>query len=160
MLWLAAIFGVVAAAFFLHGAWTLWNGKRSLRWPSARGVITSSRIEERIQSPSSSGPEESVYDALVRYEFTVGGRKLTGRRISFMPLGASLADVKEIARRYKVGKSVNVYYHPTNPKLCTLEQGTTKFAWVVVCVAGLVLIFLLGIPAGYVGFTPVEQAKP
>ena len=137
--------------------WTLWNGKRSLHWPSTRGVIISSRIEKRIQSPSTSGHEESAYDAIIRYEFTVGGRQFSGRRISFMPLGAGLADVKEIARRYKVGKSVNVYHHPTNPKLCTLEQGTTKFAWVVVCMAGLVLIFLLGIPAGYVEFT---EAKP
>jgi hypothetical protein len=157
MLWLAAIFGLVAAAFFFHGVWTLWNGRRSRRWSSVKGVITSSQIKERIQAPTGSGPEESAYDALVRYEFTVGERQFSGRRISFMPLGAGLADVKELARRYKVGKSINVYHHPTKPELCTLEQGTTNFAWVVVCVAGLVLIFLLGIPAGYVEFT---EAKP
>jgi hypothetical protein len=61
----------------------------------------------------------------VEYEFSVGGRKIRGNRISIGEDSGG-ANTAATLRRYTAGAAVTVYYDPANPKNCVLERGVPE----------------------------------
>ena len=84
----------------------------------------------------------------VAYEFSVGGRKVRGNRIS---VGDDSGGVNTAAtlKRYTVGAAVTVYYDPANPKNCVLERGVPEgIGKGIAVLVGIVVVF-----AGFAGYT-------
>lgn len=102
----------------------------SMQWPSARGVVTESRIGR------SRGGNRTTYAPEVRYSYEVEGHGFTGERIYFsgIDLSSDHAYALEITDRFAVGREVRVYYHPRDPALAVLLPGIrreTVFTFVV-----------------------------
>jgi hypothetical protein len=75
---------------------------------------------------------------LVHYEYTVHGVRRTSRTLAFRPIRGGIlaidhsgvtplfdkeAPAKALASAYPMGKTVDVYYSPSDPKLACLEPG-------------------------------------
>lgn len=119
---LVAIAVVVALVL---GAW-IWQHQsraRTAHWPTTEGRIVSATIEPVPAPPASRSPPMFVVS--VRYEYTVGGRRLDGSRIAFRtptPFANAAAAERDRAR-YPVGAAVTVHYDPAKPEESVLELG-------------------------------------
>jgi len=87
---------------------------------------------------------EARWTADVRYDYSVGGRSFSGTTISFVfpqEEWGKKCFPQRVVDRYPVGKTVRVYYHPSNPKLAVLEPGISyvNFWWLVIAVGFLAL---------------------
>lgn len=89
----------------------------------------------------------------VEYEFSAGGRKVRGKRISIGEDSGG-ANTAATLRRYTVGAAVTVYYDPADPKNCVLERdvpegvgkGMAILAGLVVVGAAVVYWLATGAP--------------
>ena len=134
MSWTFILFG---AAISTWGVQNLLRARESLDWPKASGQIVSSHVSTD-RSKESDGVS---YRARIEYEFLVKQRKFTGTRIAYGDYGSSFRSVhEEIAKRYSKGKTVEVFYRPSDPKECLLEPGVKGQTWYLPFF-GLVFIF-------------------
>lgn len=100
-------------ALFLFGAYNLYRGNSSVRWPSVEGRILYSRA--RI------GPHP---ETLLWYEYRVDNQRYVASNYrnggNVTPFDSV---AKAAAKRYPVGRTVPVYYDPANPQNALLEPG-------------------------------------
>jgi hypothetical protein len=89
------------------------------RLTSTPGKVVTSKVKARRKRDAEAS-EVGNYP-LVEYEYEVGGKPYTGRRIS---IGEQAADsgVAETLARYPVGAGVLVYYDPKDPEKAVLER--------------------------------------
>ena len=127
--------------------------QRAAKWPSAQGRIV--RAESRavkknhIEDPTTVGTA-----ALIEYVFSVDGAEYRGRRISIGEVATSSSEVDAVLERYRVGRTVPVFYNPDNPKEAVLERDSPASATVMYGIAaGVVLVGL----AVVLIFTRVSQ---
>ena len=84
-------------------------------WPSAPGVISVSRVVNTVGSK---------FKADVSYQYAVGGRNFSGTRIRFADTTGSRRNAQEnLIKPYPVGREVEVFYDPQNPRDAVLEPG-------------------------------------
>jgi hypothetical protein len=109
--------------------------RASRDWPSTSGTVESAAVAVQPESN-----ERKLFGARVRYRYEVGGRTLTGERISFES-GPSpnrgLADA--IVQRYAPGTPVRVFYDPTQPERSVLEPGGSDLVPWLLRGAGILL---------------------
>lgn len=93
--------------------WSAQKRKQQASWPSTLGVITESRME-RV-SVGSGGSEDKP---VIGYQYQVGGITFASYRVKagFLPGGQTLLN------RYPVGRQVEVFFNPQNPKDAVLER--------------------------------------
>ncbi|MCP3730713.1 DUF3592 domain-containing protein [Sphingomonas sp. MG17] len=137
LLYLMPVVGV-GFIFFMN-----WMAKRveaqlaaSQRWPSVPGTIT--RSGARVVN--------SVYYPAIRYDYDVGGQRLSATRYAFGNWSGTYQQVSEVIAGLPEGGQVPVYYDPANPKFAVLErvaQGSFYrwFGWAIGCV--LIAVFVL-----------------
>jgi hypothetical protein len=120
--------------------------RRTNAWVLTRGRIVRSQAVQREVSKlvgRAMRPEIRNF-ASVAYEFDVGGRNVTGRRVS---IGEDLGNfrVEETLARYPVGKRVEVYYDPANPAQAVLERRlpTDSFLFMGLLITALTLIAVI-----------------
>lgn len=108
------------------------------RWPTAEGMVLSSRAESRrIHTDGGASRTMTVWSPLVEYSYRVGERSYHGSRVAFGPEVAGSRDLAEqTVQRYPAGATVSVRYDPSNPSHATLETALA-FRWVA-------LLFPLG----------------
>jgi hypothetical protein len=139
------------------------ESRRAAAWPQAGGRILKSGIETR-HNETDDGTAVSQVPA-VEYEFSAGGIKYVGTRISIGE-STSGAELAATLQRYPVGATVMVYYDPKDPKNCVLEpklpEGLGKGCLVLLAVAA---VFAAGIywlategPAFVMHYFPKAQA--
>lgn len=119
-----------ALALLIGGACLYWaldtraTIRASAGWPTASGVVVSSRVKPdstRIRG----GGYNRRYDADVRYAYEVAGRRyesstfVFGTPRSFPDSGAALAEVGA----YPPGRTVRVYHDPRDPARSCLAPG-------------------------------------
>lgn len=115
--------------------------KVSHAWPHVEGTIVESRVEAETG-------ETTSYVPVVRYTYTAGSKQLTGKEIALGFRGGygSKAEARQVSDKYWAGKKINVYHHPENLALCTLEHGAshrnygTFYNGVVLLIVGLALL--------------------
>jgi hypothetical protein len=114
---LVIVVGVVVALIVLVVGKVL-ESRRAAAWPQAGGRILASRVDTRYDS--SDDGTSVKQEPVLEYEFSVGGTKYRGTRISIGEDtgGANLAATLV---RYPVGATVMVFYDPKNPANCVLE---------------------------------------
>jgi Protein of unknown function (DUF3592) len=98
--------------------------RRAASWLTAVGRIVTAGTQ--VQHHKFAGEATTVQSLpVLEYEFTVGGSKVRGNRISIGEDSGG-ANTETTLRRYPVGAAVTVYYDPTNPKNCVLERGVPR----------------------------------
>lgn len=120
----AALFALVGLALVLLGARDARRARASVAWPSAPGVITTSRVTER--ETRRDGRKWVQHSADIRYEFTVGAGRYTGSRVTLADVYGSRASADRAVGRYPVGAEVTVRYDPDDPTVCCLVPGSAE----------------------------------
>lgn len=89
----------------------------SKRWPTAKGNIRESRMEEYT------GYDSHGYVLVVLYTYTVKGREYKSNRLYFYDYQSkSRRGVEKDLLLYPVGKMVTVYYNPRKPSEAVLDR--------------------------------------
>lgn len=89
-------------------------------WRTTTGRVT--RSEVRAQTRRDMDDRERTRSVpFVSYEYTAGGRRFSGNRISLAEIIPE-SDIESTLDRYPVGREVTVYYNPANPKQAVLER--------------------------------------
>jgi len=121
------IFGVFAAVIAAVGLVFYRNSRKSAAerqaaqsWPSTQGTILSSSLQWHH------GPDNSSSQvAVVVYQYEVNGKSYQGQVIKagerFLRVRRP-GDNRAIVSRYPAGKSVSVYYDPSDPADAALER--------------------------------------
>jgi len=124
------------------------------RWPTAKGRVLSSKVEEYREiagagNYSGSRTRMTLYRPVVLYEYEVDGKRLEGNRITQSSgLNRGIPDFAEkIVQRYRSGTAVEVRYNPKRPADCVLEPRVPG-GWIFALV---IAVALLGL-AAYVYF--------
>ena len=98
--------------------------RQAASWATAVGRIVTA--DTQTQHHKFAGEATTVRSLpALEYEFTVGGRKVRGNRISIGEDSGG-ANTEATLRRYTVGAAVTVHYDPANPKNCVLERGVPR----------------------------------
>jgi hypothetical protein len=119
--------------------WKVNELRHAATWPSTRAKITKS--EMRAERHRFSGEVTEVRNVPhVEYEFTLGDRVITGKRID---VGEVRDDPKGTLDHYQVGMTVPVYYDPQNPENALLERDAPLSIAGLYAIAGGV--FLVGL---------------
>lgn len=115
----------------------LWWAKQSHQWPKVKGVVT-----KGLDFPLS-----KKIDFLYTYE--LNGATYTGEEPFFANSFKNFSQKKAsgLIAKYALGKQVNVFYNPSNPRISTLEPGRKD--GVIGALLLLFLLFLLGAVSFY-----------
>ncbi len=117
------------------GGQAIRDGRRSLAWPQAPGVVV-------LAAKERSGGRGVSFHAEIRYTYVVAGQAFAGQRLSYART-ASGRRVDSILRQYPTGATVAVRYDPSRPGASVLEPGLDPSAWLMPGI-GAVLIFFGG----------------
>ncbi len=100
------------------------EARKAATWSTASGRVVTSETRTEHRSSSSEGTTVKTMP-LVEYEFSVGGQKWRGNRISIGEDSGG-ANTEATLQRYPIGAVVSVYYDPGNPKKSVLERDIPK----------------------------------
>lgn len=105
-------------------------------WPTVRGVVAFAGMVER-----SSGDNDPVYAADIRYDYTVGNQRYLGTRVGFGDLSSANSSAAEaVLQRYIPGQQIPVYYDPDHPENAVLEPGFAPEIWLPIGVGAFFLL--------------------
>jgi len=118
----ALAISVVGIAAGAAGAWRQTRWLRRARWPRVAGRVTASWVHG---APRSLGGDYfgEAHALGVEYEYAVGGAAYRGRCPAFRAETSegTAAEADALARLYRPGAAVFVYYDPRRPARCALE---------------------------------------
>lgn len=128
ILWLPPALFFLIALFVLH-SWVsaIWHSMQSVNWPHAEGVILSSAVEQHHTSGRRG--LRTYWVPRISYRYKVDNVFHNATKVSFISLTSSSADAQAMVDRYPAGKSVAVFYSPTNPDDAVLETGIHGMPW-------------------------------
>jgi hypothetical protein len=150
LVFIAVGFGL---AWFARRTWKLASASQT--WPKTTGKVLKSFVEESEHTDQQDNTV-TMYHPQVRYEFNVDGVLYEGKRIQFGgPAGTGvIAKAQAITGRYPVNATVDVYYDPVNPSMCTLDR---TFSYVSVgLMLGMGIFFIV---VGAVVFVLLQMAS-
>ncbi len=136
------------------GLWAVALGVRAVlaaraasAWPTVRGRMVSAGSEKR--NVGTFAGRGVYHQAIVVYEYEVGGRPFTGSRIH---AGGDVwiggISSQEVLSRYPAGSDIDVYVDPGDPANACLDPGGA--AWLVNLAAGAgAILFGAGILLGW-----------
>lgn len=128
--WTAAGIGLAVLAFRSYRLY-----RRAKTWPTARGLITHSRIVP--------GTRRTAV-LVIRYEYYLP-QTFAGCRASFSPSWClSIGRMRQYLAHYAEGAETDVYYDPNDPKVSCLNPGDITGIRNLTVFAGICLCFLPG----------------
>jgi hypothetical protein len=111
-------------------------------WPAAPGVITASDVSHSVKQSSSSSGSKWRYIPRLEYRYELEGAEYTNDNIQFVSVSWEFKDrfkAERIVKPYPVGKAVDVYYDPTDPRNSVLLKGSVGGPpWGYIIGAGIV----------------------
>ena len=151
---------VVGTGMIGIGAFTAYGSIRmrlktaqAHQWPTVTGTIVASDLESKIDRNTDRKPIR-VYNAAIRYAYTVGGKTYESDQIQLGGTSETSRpeEFERTVARYPEGKRVTVYYDPDDAGTATLEPGAVGGIFNMAMVAGgfvlvgglLVALTLLG----------------
>ncbi|HDM77820.1 MAG TPA: tetratricopeptide repeat protein [Deltaproteobacteria bacterium] len=109
-----AIFTIISLLFLLGSSYLVVKGYETKKWPSVDGTIVSSKLVRYGKKSR----------AKIVYEYQVNGQKFKSDRITVESLiNITTRTAKSLARRYRAGEVVRVYYNPKDHKDSVLKLG-------------------------------------
>lgn len=103
------VLGIVLLAIWYNGK---NRAKRTMTWPHVPGKVIESSV---VGDKNFDGGDEK---ARVLYEYVVNGIPLRSKTVG----AGVLSSPASVVKRYPIGKEVQVYYDPRNPKSALLER--------------------------------------
>ncbi len=104
------------AFFYARMRWRQALARNSQAWPTAPGVIQSSKVERRLTKAG------TLYRLDVRYAYEFGGRTYQSEALAFAPRWFSdEARVEQLAQKYPADAVVDVHVDPSAPDYAVLE---------------------------------------
>jgi len=139
---LSAPFAVIGFVVLGIGVYLLSSDSATKNWPTADGVVTSSKLETNtVQTKDIAGHlryRESRVPK-VSYRYTVDGRQLEGSKLHREPRADDQGAT--VVARYPVGKAVKVHYDPKDPTSSVLEPETSVGGVVMTAIGGFFFLF-------------------
>jgi hypothetical protein len=129
--WLSIIAGAVVV---VSGIGALQRSKETWAWPSTQGRILSSAIKPVMRFDYQDAAEN--YEPIITYNYVIAGKIYEGKRIRVTGMGYNKAWAQGIAKRYRTGRTVTVYYDPGSPEKAVLERGTEGVSYFVMFTVG------------------------
>ena len=136
------IFIATGASAMLGGVNELLLAQASASWSITQGTIIHSEIQ------SSSDSDGTTYQPIIRFTYQAKGQEFRGNKV-FFGGGFSSGDIsysRRITQKYPKGKTVKVFYHPSEPQQSVLEAGLTKKSFIQLTFGAS--FFLVGINVG------------
>lgn len=135
-------FGLVTLLFFFAAR---RSAERAATWPSVRGKIVKSEVEEYQERDEDSDGRtrwRTAYRPAVEYAYVVNGRELRGNQISYgMTVSAGRGYAEKVAAKFPIGGEIDVHYDPKEPATSALNAGGAGATWIVFAMA--VAVFAL-----------------
>ncbi|SMF09209.1 Protein of unknown function [Alteromonadaceae bacterium Bs31] len=131
------LFMLVGIIFFIIGCYNLFRAFQTYSWPSVQGRIISSGVESYTTTYTDRATdrlsEQTVYDAYIAYEYIVEGARYSNDTVKVGgTIGSNIkAWTRALLNKYPQGKTVNIYYKPTDPTQSVLEKGIQLSTWFV-----------------------------
>lgn len=138
-----ATFGLFALMFFIANRRYL---KQAQSWPSVRGKIVASRVEE-FQSRGED-TTTTMYRPAIEYAYSVRGRDYRGAQIKLgLAVEGTQTYASGVTAKYPEGADVEVHYDPANPGNAALENpaGASWYPLGVALASFAFAIWLLGV---------------
>ncbi len=136
----AAALILVPGIIALPGILTLLVTLGSYAWPSVKGRIEYLTYERTLREGENSHTVSlnQIWTLTLVYTYVVAGREFSGTRIR--PLGFNSAKAERtLARRFKQGAEIDVYYCPAWRSLSCVERGGVGRALVLACLCGVII---------------------
>lgn len=161
--WMALGFGLIVVALLALATAVKWlEVRRAAAWKTTPGRITRSRpVTRRVRGVESHDRALHGQDletrnfAEIAYEYHVGRKRLTGKRVS---IGEDRGNwqVAETLARYPEGAAVLVYYNPARPSEAVLERDAPE--GVFRTLGTLIAVLVAGLAAAAIGLPRIEAA--
>lgn len=124
---------IILSLFLLAGFFTtLWGlriiirAQKTRHWPRVDGLIEESKL---------SSDQDDLLPH-IQFEYIVGDVRYQHTMKFSNDITPSQEFAKSYTQKYPVGAKVQVFYHPDNPEVSTLEPGLGRGDW---------LVFVIGI---------------
>lgn len=115
---------LVGLLFVIIGLVLMLRARAASKWPSTSGVVLKSELVEHTTKQRTNDRRIQTYtsyEPAVEYQYTVDGKMLTGKRLSFGLVRLTLEKAQELLGKYPVNAQVPVYYNPRNIKDSRLD---------------------------------------
>jgi hypothetical protein len=126
---LRVVFSALAVGLIIFGLYTMRETSRSRGWVTVEGKVIGSRITEFTTKGG------RTYRPMVIYAYSDSGARFMSTRIAFRSLASSRReDAAQVAARYPVGSTVQVFHDPQDPEQAVLERGNNP--WLPIIAGG------------------------
>lgn len=127
-------FGLFAGAAMMVASFSIARRSRASRqWPSASGVVVSSKILKEVSSSTSNtrrAVTDHQYKPEVAFEYTVHGVQYLSNKVTFVDYSTnSPRYATRVTEKYPEGKVVAVFYDPDDPGNGVLETSAGTAVW-------------------------------
>lgn len=97
-------------------------------WAASTGMLISAEVKESESVPDEFHQSKPIFYPEVIYEYSVGGQKYSGRRLSFggSETFATWQAASDRISTFTRGLAVTVYYDPSNPGNSVLSRVAKK----------------------------------
>jgi hypothetical protein len=116
------------------------KAKAAESWPAAMAKIHNCDVIEE-ESTDREGHTTTWYNPVVAYEYSAGGRQLSGKRLRFGNYRQSSRKKAEaMLAPYRAGATASVRYNPERPDECVLETVKPGPIYLVMAAFGLLFV--------------------
>lgn len=120
-LFLAAGLGILAQFWSVQQL-----SKRVQGWPSVAGKVLSAQMH------TGRGSKSTLYSARITYDYEVKGHHHRGHRVYLDAVSTSnFSDAQAILNAFPAGKTVLVYYDPSDPSESVLRRSSGGGSWIM-----------------------------
>ncbi|SKA97309.1 Protein of unknown function [Prosthecobacter debontii] len=125
--------------------WFGWTGfsksKASENWPTAPGVISSSRVVEHTKR--SSGTTNKKFEAKIHYRYEVNGQSYQSDQVTFMDGRFNTrSSAESLANQFPTGLEVKVFYNPEAPAEAVLKRDISLLT-LGLMIGGVLFFFIM-----------------
>jgi hypothetical protein len=122
---LAAALLIMGLVVFVMSLFSMQTAFASAEWSSTTATITAADLVERRVR------RRLVYEARLKYDYTVDGKSYTGTRVSISGATGTSLTGEQVVAKYPVGSKPTCYYDPSSPADSVLEKGTNAYTFVI-----------------------------
>ncbi len=133
---------ILGSGFAIWGWALIMDARASLSWPTATGTVTTSSVTSYYSQ------NKKMYSTDIQYTYKVNDRNYSSDQISLGDHSSSSSSgMKKLVNKYPVGKTITVYYDPTNKSKALLEPGPVIITYVpfvfgiLAIISGLLALF-------------------
>lgn len=118
-------FILIGALFLLNAIKSRLLIRRASNWPSVKGKVLSSEVEEdRFRNPT--GKATIAFVPAIEYSYKVNGTAYTGTRVTFGVTNYDYIIASKICDKFAIESTPDVFYNPANPAESVLAPKSTE----------------------------------